>query len=43
MVLRSCIVQAYNPLDPPLREGRERLYFDALTRVLDLELPGYAD
>ena len=35
-------VQAYNPLDLHPREERERLYFDAMMRVLDRELPGYA-
>jgi ribulose-5-phosphate 4-epimerase/fuculose-1-phosphate aldolase len=36
-------VQAYNPLDLHTREERERLYFEAMMRVLDRELPGYAD
>ena len=36
-------VQAYNPLDLHPREERERLYFEAMMRVLDRELPGYAD
>ena len=35
-------VQAYNPLDLHPREERERLYFEAMMRVLDRELPGYA-
>lgn len=36
-------VQAYNPLDLHPREERERLYFEAMMRVLDRELPGYGD
>ena len=36
-------VQAYNPLDLHPREERERLYFEAMMRVLDRALPGYAD
>ena len=36
-------VQAYNPLDLHPREERERLYFEAMMRVLDRELPGYAE
>ncbi len=36
-------VQANNPLDLHPREERERLYFEAMMRVLDRELPGYAD
>ena len=36
-------VQAYNPMDLHPREERERLYFEAMMRVLDRELPGYAD
>ena len=36
-------VQAYNPLDLHPREERERLYFEAMMRLLDRELPGYAD
>ena len=36
-------VQASNPLDLHPREERERLYFEAMMRVLDRELPGYAD
>ena len=39
----SARVQAYNPLDLHPREERERLYFEAMMRVLDRELPGYAD
>ena len=35
-------VQAPNPLDLHPREERERLYFEAMMRVLDRELPGYA-
>ena len=36
-------VQAPNPQDRHPREERERLYFEAMMRVLDRELPGYAD
>ena len=36
-------VQANNSLDLHPREERERLYFEAMMRVLDRELPGYAD
>ena len=36
-------VQAPNPDDRHPREERERLYFEAMMRVLDRELPGYAD
>jgi hypothetical protein len=36
-------VQAPNPGDRHPREERERLFFDAMMRVLDRELPGYAD
>ena len=36
-------VQAPNPQDRHPREARERLYFEAMMRVLDRELPGYAD
>ena len=36
-------VQAPNPDDRHPREERERLFFDAMMRVLDRELPGYAD
>ena len=43
MALRSCSVQACNPLDPYPREERERIYFDAMMRVEDRELPGYGD
>ena len=35
-------VQAPNPLDLHPRGERERLYFEAMMRVLDRELPGYA-
>jgi len=35
-------VQAPNPGDRHPREERERLFFDAMMRVLDRELPGYA-
>ena len=36
-------VQAFNPGDRHSREERERLYFEAMMRVLDRELPGYAE
>ncbi len=36
-------VQAPNDCDRHSRRERERLYFDAMMRVLDRELPGYAD
>jgi ribulose-5-phosphate 4-epimerase/fuculose-1-phosphate aldolase len=36
-------VQAPNDSDRHSRRERERLYFDAMMRVLDRELPGYAD
>jgi ribulose-5-phosphate 4-epimerase/fuculose-1-phosphate aldolase len=36
-------VQAPNDNDRHPRRERERLYFDAMMRVLDRELPGYAD
>jgi hypothetical protein len=36
-------VQAPNENDRHPRRERERLYFDAMMRVLDRELPGYAD
>jgi len=36
-------VQAPNPDDLHSREERERLFFDAMMRVLDRELPGYRD
>ncbi len=36
-------VQAPNPHDSHPREERERLFFDAMMRVLDRELPGYTD
>ncbi len=36
-------VQAANPGDRHPREERERLFFEAMMRVLDRELPGYAD
>ena len=36
-------VQAPNDNDRHSRRERERLYFDAMMRVLDRELPGYAD
>ncbi len=35
-------LQAPSPNDPH-RDDRERLYFEAMMRVLDRELPGYAD
>ena len=34
-------VQASNPQDSHSRSERERLFFDAMMRVLDRELPGY--
>ena len=36
-------VQAPNPADRHPRAERERLFFDAMLRVLDRELPGYRD
>lgn len=36
-------VQAINPQDSHTRDDRERLFFDAMMRVLDRELPGYRD
>jgi ribulose-5-phosphate 4-epimerase/fuculose-1-phosphate aldolase len=36
-------VQMRNPHDSHPREERERLFFDAMMRVLDRELPGYRD
>ncbi len=36
-------VQAPNPDDSHPRSERERLFFDAMMRVLDRELPGYAE
>lgn len=36
-------VQAPTPGDRHSRQERERLYFEAMMRVLDRELPGYAD
>jgi ribulose-5-phosphate 4-epimerase/fuculose-1-phosphate aldolase len=36
-------VQATNPADRHPRAERERLFFEAMMRVLDRELPGYAD
>ena len=36
-------VQAPRPSDPHPRAERERLYFEAMMRVLDREMPGYAD
>ncbi len=36
-------VQMPNPHDSHPRGERERLFFDAMMRVLDRELPGYAD
>jgi hypothetical protein len=36
-------VQMPNPHDSHPREERERLFFDAMMRVLDRELPGYQD
>ena len=36
-------VQAPNPADRHSRADRERLFFDAMLRVLDRELPGYRD
>ncbi len=36
-------VQMPNPQDSHPREERERLFFDAMMRVLDRELPGYRD
>ncbi len=36
-------VQMPNPHDSHPREERERLFFDAMMRVLDRELPGYRD
>ena len=37
------LVQTPPAHDPHTRADRERLYFDAMMRVLDRELPGYAD
>jgi len=34
-------VQAHNPHDRHSRQERERLFFEAMMRVLDRELPGY--
>ena len=36
-------VQAPAPHDRHSRAERERLFFEAMMRVLDRELPGYAD
>ncbi len=36
-------VQAPNPLDGHSRDAREQLFFDAMMRVLDRELPGYRE
>jgi ribulose-5-phosphate 4-epimerase/fuculose-1-phosphate aldolase len=36
-------VQAPNPDDSHPRSERERLFFEAMMRVLDRELPGYAE
>jgi hypothetical protein len=36
-------IQAPSDSDRHSRPERERLYFDAMMRVLDRELPGYAD
>jgi len=36
-------VQAPNPNDTHPGPERERLFFEAMMRVLDRELPGYAD
>lgn len=36
-------VQAINPQDSHTRDDRERLFFEAMMRVLDRELPGYRD
>jgi hypothetical protein len=36
-------VQAPRPSDPHPRAERERLFFEAMMRVLDREMPGYAD
>jgi ribulose-5-phosphate 4-epimerase/fuculose-1-phosphate aldolase len=36
-------VKAPNPDDSHSREERERLFFEAMMRVLDRELPGYRD
>jgi ribulose-5-phosphate 4-epimerase/fuculose-1-phosphate aldolase len=36
-------VQAVPPDDRHSPDERERLYFEAMMRVLDRELPGYAD
>jgi len=37
------MVNTTSPFDRHPRELRERLFFDAMMRVLDRELPGYAD
>ena len=37
------MVNTPSPYDRHSREVRERLFFDAMMRVLDRELPGYAD
>ncbi len=36
-------VQTINPQDSHSRDDRERLFFEAMMRVLDRELPGYRD
>jgi ribulose-5-phosphate 4-epimerase/fuculose-1-phosphate aldolase len=36
-------VQAHNPGDRHSRQERERLFFEAMMRVLDRVMPGYAD
>jgi hypothetical protein len=36
-------VQTINPQDSHSRDDRERLFFDAMLRVLDRVLPGYQD
>jgi hypothetical protein len=36
-------VQAPSDIDRHSRAERERLFFEAMMRVLDRELPGYAD
>jgi ribulose-5-phosphate 4-epimerase/fuculose-1-phosphate aldolase len=36
-------VQAINPHDSHTRDDRDRLFFEAMMRVLDRDLPGYRD
>jgi hypothetical protein len=45
-ILSEDVIEAVNrpaPDDRHDRETRDNLYFEAMMRVLDRELPGYAD